>query len=109
MKITKAKPVKKSPLGKPKDPTKGAAKMPKAKPRSLGLGKVVIDVDLGAVIAAHRQSGALATMVVRADPAAARWGAISPYLDPDGGGDSDATPRHDIHHLAARETRLVHE
>jgi mannose-1-phosphate guanylyltransferase len=40
-------------------------------------GKVVIDLDLAAVIAAHRASGALATMVVRPDPEATRWGAIA--------------------------------
>ncbi|MBI5480793.1 MAG: NDP-sugar synthase [Deltaproteobacteria bacterium] len=40
-------------------------------------GKVVIDLDLAAVVAAHRQAGALATMVVRPDPDAARWGAIA--------------------------------
>jgi mannose-1-phosphate guanylyltransferase len=39
-------------------------------------GKVVIDLDLQAAIAAHRRAGALATMVVRRDPDAARWGAI---------------------------------
>jgi NDP-sugar pyrophosphorylase family protein len=39
-------------------------------------GKVVIDLDLAAVVAAHRQSGALATMVVRPDLEAKRWGAI---------------------------------
>ncbi|HEY3358283.1 MAG TPA: NDP-sugar synthase [Polyangia bacterium] len=44
-------------------------------------GKVVADLDLGAVIAAHRARGALATMVVRPDPAAARWGAIDVAAD----------------------------
>ena len=39
-------------------------------------GKVVIDLDLREVVAAHRRRGALATMVVRPDPEAARWGAI---------------------------------
>jgi mannose-1-phosphate guanylyltransferase len=45
-------------------------------------GKVVIDLDLAAVVAAHRRRGALATMVVRRDPAAAKWGAID--VGPDG-------------------------
>jgi mannose-1-phosphate guanylyltransferase len=39
--------------------------------------KVVIDIDLGAVVAAHRASGADATLVVRDDPQAKRWGAIA--------------------------------
>lgn len=37
MKYTKAKEVKKSPLGKPKPPSKGS-KVPKWKPRDLGCG-----------------------------------------------------------------------
>jgi mannose-1-phosphate guanylyltransferase len=45
-------------------------------------GKVVIDLDLAAVIAEHRRRGALATMVVRPDPGASRWGAID--VGPDG-------------------------
>lgn len=36
----------------------------------------VIDVDLGSVVAAHVRRGALATMVLRADPDVARYGAI---------------------------------
>lgn len=39
-------------------------------------GKVVMELDLGDVLARHRASGALATLVVRADPEARRWGAI---------------------------------
>jgi mannose-1-phosphate guanylyltransferase len=46
-------------------------------------GKIVIDLDLGEVIAAHRASGARATLVVRPDPQARRWGAIDA---PAGGG-----------------------
>jgi NDP-sugar pyrophosphorylase family protein len=44
-------------------------------------GKVVIDLDLAAVIAAHRASGALATMVVRRELEAQRWGAIDVAAD----------------------------
>lgn len=36
--------------------------------------KLLVDLDLHAVLAAHRDSGAEATMVVRPDPDAARWG-----------------------------------
>jgi mannose-1-phosphate guanylyltransferase len=39
--------------------------------------KVVADVDLRAVLAAHRASGADATLVVRDDPDARGWGAIA--------------------------------
>lgn len=39
--------------------------------------KVVADVDLRAVVAAHEASGADATLVLRDDPDAARWGAIA--------------------------------
>jgi NDP-sugar pyrophosphorylase family protein len=45
-------------------------------------GKVVADLDLAAVIAEHRARGALATMVVRPDANAGRWGAID--VGPDG-------------------------
>jgi mannose-1-phosphate guanylyltransferase len=38
--------------------------------------KVVADIDLGALIAAHTISGAQATMVLRDDPDPRRWGAI---------------------------------
>jgi NDP-sugar pyrophosphorylase family protein len=38
--------------------------------------KIVIDLDLGAVLEAHRQSGALATMVLTPDAQAEKWGAI---------------------------------
>jgi NDP-sugar pyrophosphorylase family protein len=44
-------------------------------------GKVVCDLDLARVIAAHRARGAVATMVVRPDPQAARWGAIDVAAD----------------------------
>src|SRR4051794_40910146 len=44
--------------------------------------KVVADVDLRAVVAAHEASGADATLVLRDDPDAARWGAIA--TDPTG-------------------------
>ncbi|MFH0901370.1 MAG: NDP-sugar synthase, partial [Pseudomonadota bacterium] len=46
-------------------------------------GKVVVDLDLDEVLAAHRASGALATLVVRPEPHAERWGAIDA---PEGGG-----------------------
>jgi mannose-1-phosphate guanylyltransferase len=36
--------------------------------------KVLVDLDLQAVLASHRESRAEATMVVRPDPDAARWG-----------------------------------
>lgn len=39
-------------------------------------GKVAIDLDVAAVIARHRETGALATMVVRETPDARAWGAI---------------------------------
>jgi mannose-1-phosphate guanylyltransferase len=39
-------------------------------------GKLVTDIDLGAVLARHRTSGAVATMVVREVPDAERWGAV---------------------------------
>lgn len=39
--------------------------------------KVVADLDLAPVVAAHRASGALATMVLRPDPEPRRWGAIT--------------------------------
>lgn len=39
-------------------------------------GKIVFDLDLGEVLERHRSSGARATLVVRADPEARRWGAI---------------------------------
>jgi len=44
--------------------------------------KVVADVDLRAVVAAHEASGADATLVLRDDPDAAGWGAIA--TDPTG-------------------------
>jgi mannose-1-phosphate guanylyltransferase len=39
-------------------------------------GKITIDADLHAALAHHQASGALATMVVKPDPEAARWGGI---------------------------------
>jgi len=44
-------------------------------------GKVVADVDLAAVMDAHRESGADATLVVRDDPAAAAWGPVGTLDD----------------------------
>jgi NDP-sugar pyrophosphorylase family protein len=46
-------------------------------------GKLVFDVDLDAVLAHHRASGAKATLVVRPDDDAQRWGAID--APPEGG------------------------
>jgi NDP-sugar pyrophosphorylase family protein len=40
-------------------------------------GKILLDLDLDEVLRAHRASGAAATLVVRPDPEARRWGAIS--------------------------------
>ena len=58
-----------------------------ARARALGLlgdgpvlamnAKVVADIDLGAVIARHRESGADATLVLRDDPETQSWGAIA--------------------------------
>jgi NDP-sugar pyrophosphorylase family protein len=39
-------------------------------------GKILVDLDLHALLAQHRASGAAATLVVRADPEAAKWNAI---------------------------------
>jgi mannose-1-phosphate guanylyltransferase len=39
-------------------------------------GKILIDLDLADVMEAHRRSGAQATLVVRPDAEARRWGAI---------------------------------
>jgi NDP-sugar pyrophosphorylase family protein len=44
--------------------------------------KIVVDLDLEEVLAAHRRRGALATLVLKADPDAERWGAIG--IDRDG-------------------------
>ena len=46
-------------------------------------GKILLDVDLGDVLAKHRAWGAQATLVVRPDPEARRWGAID--AAPEGG------------------------
>jgi len=40
-------------------------------------GKVVADIELGALVAAHQATGADATLVLRDDPNAHSWGAIS--------------------------------
>ncbi len=44
-------------------------------------GKIVFDLDLAAALAHHRALGAVATLVVRPDPLAARWGAIEVGAD----------------------------
>jgi NDP-sugar pyrophosphorylase family protein len=44
-------------------------------------GKIVSDIDVAAALAAHRASGAAATLVVRADADAAGWGAIDAPAD----------------------------
>jgi mannose-1-phosphate guanylyltransferase len=44
-------------------------------------GKLVIDLDLEEVLARHRAAGAAATLVVRRDPDARRWGAIDAPLE----------------------------
>ncbi|MFC1888787.1 NDP-sugar synthase [Thermodesulfobacteriota bacterium] len=38
---------------------------------------ILIDVDLSDVLSFHRQNGAAATMVLREDPDACKWGAVS--------------------------------
>jgi mannose-1-phosphate guanylyltransferase len=53
-----------------------AALLSPAEPCVVINAKIVTDIDLAAVLEAHRKSGALATMVVRPDPHAERWGAI---------------------------------
>jgi NDP-sugar pyrophosphorylase family protein len=40
-------------------------------------GKIVVDVDLDAVIAHHKKVGAIATLVVREDAEASKWGAVA--------------------------------
>lgn len=45
-------------------------------------GKVMLDLDLGAVLAFHREKAAEATLVLRDDPNAERWGSFG--LDEDG-------------------------
>lgn len=39
-------------------------------------GKIMLDLDLHAVLEDHRQSGAEATMVLRTDPNAGKWGSL---------------------------------
>ncbi len=39
-------------------------------------GKILIDIDLEAVLALHRVTGAVATMVLRETPDAEKWGAV---------------------------------
>ena len=46
-------------------------------------GKILADLDLGDVLAYHRASGAAATLVVKPEPEARRWGAVD--APPDGG------------------------
>ena len=63
-------------------------------------GKIMVDFDLAGLIETHRASGAEATMVLRPDPDATKWGSLQ--LDDDGrvvrllqgkpDGDPDATP-----------------
>lgn len=45
-------------------------------------GKIVVDLDLHAAVAHHHAMGARATMVLKPDPNAAKWGAIG--VDPAG-------------------------
>jgi NDP-sugar pyrophosphorylase family protein len=55
-------------------------------PRATALAlnaKIVCDVELEAVLAFHRSRGALATLVLRPDPEAERWGAVG--VDAEGG------------------------
>lgn len=57
----------------------GIKQMARLMPRETCLvqnAKIVSDVDLDAVLAFHRERGAVATLVVRPDENAARWGAI---------------------------------
>ncbi|MBU1218901.1 NTP transferase domain-containing protein [Myxococcota bacterium] len=46
-------------------------------------GKIIFDIDLAKVIEKHRESGRIATMVLRRDPDASRWGSIGfdGYMD----------------------------
>ncbi len=44
-------------------------------------GKIIVDLDLGAVLEAHRRSGAEATMVLRADAEAKKWGSLQTAED----------------------------
>lgn len=39
-------------------------------------GKIIFDIDLAEVIKQHRKSGRIATMVLRRDPDASKWGSI---------------------------------
>jgi mannose-1-phosphate guanylyltransferase len=45
-------------------------------------GKVILDLELAPVLALHRELAAEATMVLRADPEAERWGSLR--VDPEG-------------------------
>lgn len=63
----------------------GIRAMAERLPRGLALvmnAKIVCDLDLRQVIEAHLASGALATLVLRPDPRALRWGAV--WADPEG-------------------------
>lgn len=44
-------------------------------------GKIITDLDLGALLEKHRASGAEATMVLRPDPNAAKWGSLQVHAD----------------------------
>lgn len=58
-------------------------------------GKLIFDVDLGALLAAHAaRPGALGTMVVRRVPDAEAWGAVDARPDTDGG--AGALRVHDV-------------
>jgi len=57
----------------------GVRAMATARPRGTCVAvnaKIVTDLELGAAIEFHRRSGALATMVLKPDPEAERWGAV---------------------------------
>jgi NDP-sugar pyrophosphorylase family protein len=57
----------------------GVRAMARLRPRGTCVAvnaKIVTDLDLGPVLEAHRRSGALATMVLKPDPQAERWGAV---------------------------------
>ncbi len=48
----------------------------KGTPIVLVNGKILLDLDLGAVLDQHRANGAEATMVLRRDPRAEKWGSL---------------------------------
>jgi NDP-sugar pyrophosphorylase family protein len=55
---------------------KQAARFLGGEPFLLVNGKIVLELDVAALLAQHERSGALATLVVRKDADAARWGAV---------------------------------